>query len=191
MLTEKEKHILLQVAHDSIIAATKNESPPDLDVDDSILNKLGGAFVTIYVSDQLRGCIGFIEPIFPLIKTIQIAATKASSEDYRFTPIQSNELSDVTVHISIIGEQRKMNSIEDIVIGEDGIIIALADMRGLLLPQVAVEWEWDAKQFLDATCRKAGLPNAAWHDPRAEVILFKVEAFGDRHQKISDNNLSG
>lgn len=181
MLTEKEKHILLQVAHHAIIAAANNESPPDLDVDDSTLNKLGGAFVTVYVSDQLRGCIGFVEPIFPLIKTIQIAATKASNEDYRFTPIQPNELPDVTVHISIIGEQRKMNSIEDIVIGEDGIIIALADMHGLLLPQVAIEWRWDAKQFLDATCRKAGLPNAAWHDPRAEVILFKVEAFGDRH----------
>lgn len=144
-----------------------------------------GVFVTLetYPSLELRGCIGYPEPIFPLIDALRNAAISAATEDPRFLPINSKEFEEIVVEVSLLTPPELIN-VEDpseylskIEIGRDGLIVEQDYYRGLLLPQVPVEWGWDKEEFLSHTCRKAGLPPNAWKSKNTKIYSFSAEIF--------------
>jgi uncharacterized protein (TIGR00296 family) len=144
-----------------------------------------GAFVTIntHPAGELRGCIGYPQPFFPLAKSIEKAAEAAATDDPRFPPMQADELDQVRVEVSILTPPRLIEVKKPkelpahITIGTDGLSIAQGPYRGLLLPQVAVEEHFDAADFLSQACMKAGLLPDAWLEPATRVYTFQAEVF--------------
>jgi len=136
-----------------------------------------GAFVTLHRDGRLRGCIGYIEPVKPLIRTVQEVAVKAAFEDPRFPPLTEDE--SVQIEISVLTPPEQVSDISSIEVGRDGLIVELGPRRGLLLPQVATEYGWDRQTFLENTATKAGLPPDAWKHPSVRLYKFSAEIFGD------------
>jgi AmmeMemoRadiSam system protein A len=136
-----------------------------------------GAFVTIRVDRQLRGCIGYIESLRPLAEVVAEVATKAAFEDPRFPPLTAHEFEQAALEISVLSPLHAVQSIEEVVVGVHGLVIELGGRRGLLLPQVALEYGWDRESFLDAVARKAGLHHSAWQDPETRLYAFSAEVF--------------
>jgi AmmeMemoRadiSam system protein A len=143
------------------------------------LQRKRGAFVTLTLHGQLRGCIGFVIAERPLLDTVREAARAAAFQDPRFTPLRGAELPEVHLEISVLGEPRRVRSLEEIRVGEHGLIVRRGFRSGLLLPQVATEYGWDRDTFLCHTCVKAGLPRDSWRDPDTEIQLFGAEVFGE------------
>jgi AmmeMemoRadiSam system protein A len=150
------------------------EPPPD-----PFLQVPCGAFVTLKIGGDLRGCIGFTEPKFPLGQTIVRCAGFAALNDSRFSPLQKQELERVVIDVSVLSEFREIKNVEEIVVGTHGLFVISALNRGLLLPQVAAEYGWDRETFLGHTCRKAGLPPDAWKSPGVKIEVFTAEVFGE------------
>src|SRR5436189_2023071 len=146
-----------------------------------------GAFVTIntHPAGELRGCIGYPQPFFPLTKSVEKAAEAAATDDPRFPPMRPEELDAVTVEVSILTppqliEVKKPKELpKHVSVGVDGLSVAQGPYRGLLLPQVAMEYHWDASEFLSEACIKAGLLADAWLDPETRVYKFQAEVFGE------------
>ncbi len=136
-----------------------------------------GAFVTIHHKDDLRGCIGYIESAMALVDTVREVGAKAALDDFRFEPVGEDELPEITIEISVLSPLHPMIDSSEIKIGTHGLMVEFKRARGLLLPQVAVEYGWDAELFLVQTARKAGLPPTMWSDPEAKVYLFTAEVF--------------
>ena len=143
-----------------------------------------GVFVTLekYPSKMLRGCIGYVEPVKPLYKAVIDAAVNAAFRDPRFKELRKDELDRITIELSVLTlpEELKGNPRDyplKIKTGVHGLIIEFGLIKGLLLPQVAVEWGVNAVQFLEMTCEKAGLPRGSWTDPRVKVYTFRAELF--------------
>ena len=146
----------------------------------------GGAFVTLYVhpSTELRGCIGYPEPFFALLKAV-VKGAEGATEDPRFPRLAPEELTRVTVEVSLLTpptlvEAKKPKDLPKLVrVGEDGLKIAQGPYRRILLPQVAIEWDWDAETFLSEACTKAGLLADAWLDPTTRVYTFQADIFSE------------
>lgn len=140
-----------------------------------------GAFVTLECGDALRGCIGRIEPDEVLARLVPELALAAAREDPRFPPVGADELDALHIEISLLTPPQALGAVapEAIVIGRDGLIVSRGGRRGLLLPQVAPEWGWDAITFLDHTCRKAGLAPGVWREPGTSVATFQADVFGE------------
>ena len=143
----------------------------------SLRDLRAGAFVTLRVHGALRGCIGYPEPDLPLVEVVQRCAVSAAISDPRFRPLSAAEWSSTDLELSVLGPIEPVNDIQDVVVGRDGLIIESGRRRGLLLPQVAVEWKWDAAEFAAQTCIKAGLPRDAWQKG-AKLFKFEAEVFG-------------
>ena len=145
-----------------------------------------GVFVTITKKGNLRGCIGFPRP-FKGFKNDLMEAAISACHDPRFEPLKEDELKDIEVEITLLGPLKKLEVsspkeyLEKIKIGKHGIMIVRGPYSGLLLPQVAVENNWDVFEFLCNACIKAGLDPLAWMDKRTEVYIFegKVVKKGD------------
>ena len=159
----------------------RHESPcPDREFDEK-----RGVFVTLTEDGRLRGCIGFAEPAYPLIKGLQEAAIAACSRDPRFDPLQEGDLQKIRVEVSILTKPRRLEAREpkdylrDIKTGRDGLIVRNGFRSGLLLPQVAEEYGWDARQFLEQTCVKAGLDSDMWLSRKTEVYTFQAHVFSE------------
>ncbi len=148
------------------------------------LSEKAGAFVTIntYPQDELRGCIGYHDPVFPLEQAV-IQATLSACHDPRFPPLASEELPRVIAEVSLLTVPEPLKSARpldypnQVVIGRDGLIVRRGQLAGLLLPQVPVEWGWDATEFISQACVKAGLLPDAWFEPGMEVYTFQAEVF--------------
>lgn len=144
-----------------------------------------GVFVTLntYPSGELRGCIGFPEAIYPLGKATIEAAKGASTGDPRFPPVRREELDSIVVEVSVLTPPKRLvvgKPVElpkHIEVGRHGLIVEKGVCRGLLLPQVATEWSWDAEEFLTQTCLKAWLAPDAWLDPDTRVYTFEAQVF--------------
>lgn len=137
-----------------------------------------GAFVTLYLAGELRGCIGVATAVSPLYETVQNCAISAATTDPRFPPLTLSELSEVRIEISVLSPLERVKAIEEIEIGVHGLIVYHEGRRGLLLPQVATEHGWDREQFLRQVCRKAGLPMDEW-TKGARVERFTALVFGE------------
>jgi AmmeMemoRadiSam system protein A len=139
---------------------------------------LAGAFVTLRIKGELRGCIGYPEAELPLVAVVERCAVSAAISDPRFPPLSAAEWSDVDLEISVLGPIERVDDIQQVVVGRDGLIVEFGRRRGLLLPQVAVEWSWDASEFAAQTCIKAGLPEDAWQKG-AKLFKFEAEVFSE------------
>jgi uncharacterized protein (TIGR00296 family) len=175
-----------QTVEDYVTNRTRPEAPDD--VPDSLRAK-SGVFVTLNSITgkhvTLRGCIGRPYPTQPLVEATIDSAIDAAVNDPRFPPVKSAELDSVLVELSVLTPPKKIQYqdpqelLELVEVGRDGLIASRGMWRGLLLPQVPVEWEWNTRQFLEHTCNKAGLPLDAWKDPKTEFMSFQAEIFGE------------
>jgi AmmeMemoRadiSam system protein A len=178
MLTDTQKHALIDLARRSIVAQVHESAEPvPLAID---LPDASGVFVTIKRRGQLRGCLGTIECRRGLAAEVARCAAEAASVDPRFPAVAADELPELSVEVSVLGplEQIDPRDRQAIAIGRHGLVAEQGSRRGLLLPQVATEWGWTTDQFLRQTCVKAGLPGDAWqHDAR--ISRFDAEVFGE------------
>lgn len=176
-LSLEDKKTLMKIARQTVEACVQNRNVPDFPVESSVLKEKRGAFVTLRVHGQLRGCIGYTIPIKPLYQTVAEVAEAAAQRDPRFPPVRSAELPNIEYEISALTPLRPISDVSEIQVGVHGIMITKGFHQGLLLPQVATEAGWDREQFLRHTCRKAGLPDNAWQDPDTEIKIFAAEIF--------------
>jgi len=144
------------------------------------LTEKRGAFVTLNKSRSLRGCIGNMIGTMPLIETIREMAIAAATEDPRFPSMSSDELNDIRIEISVLSPLKRIEDVGEIDVGKHGILMRKGFYQGVLLPQVAVEYGWDRKAFLEQTCIKAGLPPDAWKDPKTTLEIFTTEKFSEK-----------
>ena len=179
-LSAEDRKELLKLARMSIGFALDECGRPKKPVGGKALNALCGAFVTLHLRGELRGCIGFIEARSPLTATIQEAAEKAAFEDPRFSPLTSEEFKAVEIEISVLSPLKKVVDVSEIQVGTHGLVIDSGYSRGLLLPQVAVEYGWERDEFLSHTARKAGLAPDAWKEKDVALYLFTSEVFSER-----------
>jgi AmmeMemoRadiSam system protein A len=174
--TPQERELLLGLAH-AAIEATFDKRELPMAAPSSHLAEPRGAFTTIYVRGDLRGCVGYVVPFAPLYQTVIETARAAASEDSRFSPVNREEIAGLEVSLSILSPLRAVSA-EEVIVGRHGVLISQHGHRGLLLPQVAIEHGWDRVTFLEQTCRKAGLPTDAWQRG-AKIEVFTAEVFGD------------
>jgi AmmeMemoRadiSam system protein A len=173
-----ERAVLLRLAHDSILSALEGRDIP-LDPPTAHLAEPRGAFTTLYLDGELRGCVGYVLPVSSLYRAVADTARAAAFEDTRFRPVTLPEASQLEIELSILSPPQPI-SIEAIEVGRHGLLIGMAGNRGLLLPQVPTEHNWDRITFLEQTCRKAGLPTDAWKNGAA-IEAFTAEIFGEKH----------
>jgi len=178
-LTPQQKKTLLTIARQTVETLIRTGRKPDFDVTDPALTKPGAAFVTLKKDGDLRGCIGHTEPRMPLWECVREMAVAAATEDPRFDRVRTDELGAIEYEISVLFPAVPVSDVNEIVVGRDGLIIQLGSRRGLLLPQVPVEWGWNRQQFLDHTARKAGLPMDAWKNPDAKLFRFEGIIFNE------------
>ncbi len=177
-LSDTEKEQLLQIARRSIESYLTNGTLPDFEVNEN-LRRPGAAFVTLEKEGRLRGCIGHTVASEPLYKTVSMCAVQAAVADRRFVPLQSEELAEVDIEISVLTPLQDVKLLSEIEVGRDGLMISMGGRRGLLLPQVATEYGWDRTQFLRQTCLKAGLPTDAYKSPHVRIQRFQAMIFHD------------
>jgi AmmeMemoRadiSam system protein A len=171
-----ERTQLLRLAHDSILSTLEHREIP-LEPPTPHLAEPRGAFTSLYLCGQLRGCVGYVLAVSPVYRAVADTARAAAFEDTRFPPVTLPEARDLEIELSILSPPQPISP-ETIEIGRHGLLISMAGHRGLLLPQVPVEHHWDRTTFLEQTCRKAGLPLDAWQKG-ATIEAFTAEVFGD------------
>jgi len=181
-LNEAEQWQLLYWARKALEAAVRHhvvpEPTPDAGDLKGPLREHRGAFVTLRKDHELRGCVGSVEPAMPLYETVRECAVAAALRDFRFPPVRPDELPVLHLEISVLSPLFDIE-VDHIEVGRHGLLISHQGHRGLLLPQVAVEWNWDRDQFLEATARKAGLPQDAWRrGARIQAFITQVFAEG-------------
>ena len=179
LLNLEDKKALLQLARTSIECAVSGKPIPGTDLLSQNLHTPCGAFVTVRVHGDLRGCFGYINAYYPLAQSVQDVAVKAALEDPRFDPIAPDELGALEIEISVLEPPEKVNDIAEIKIGVHGLILETRYHRGLLLPSVATEYGWDREQFLDHTALKAGLPPKAWKEKNVTLYKFTTDTFSE------------
>jgi AmmeMemoRadiSam system protein A len=181
MLYENQGKKLLKLARRSIETTFSNRELSFDEEKKEFREKLG-VFVTLTLGGELRGCIGFPYATLPLAQAVVEAARAAAFHDPRFLPLKEEEMSDVRIEISVLTEPKEIKSegqeiLKEIKVGEDGLIVKYEDSSGLLLPQVASEFKWNALQFIEATCNKAGLPDKSWLKPKCCILKFQAQVF--------------
>jgi len=138
----------------------------------------GAAFVTITRQGQLRGCIGYVDPVKPLVEAVAHCAAAAATADPRFPTVTPEELAHLEIEVSVLSPLRRIDDPSEIQVGTHGLYISQSGRHGLLLPQVATDLGWDRETFLRQTCLKAGLPGDAWMHG-AEIQVFSADHFTD------------
>jgi AmmeMemoRadiSam system protein A len=174
VLSPEDRTTLLELARQTVEAAASGSDLPNLRNPNGPLREKGAVFVTLRSGGELRGCIGHVEAHVPLWESVRDMAAAAAGRDTRFTPVRPDEVPGLQYEISVLSPMTPLRP-EEIVVGTHGLYVKCDGVAsGLLLPQVAVEWDWDSHEFLRRTFEKAGL---APRDPRASVYGFTVEKF--------------
>ena len=148
----------------------------------AVFRERRGVFVTwcLHPERQLRGCIGYPQPVLPLAQGVQEAAVSAALDDPRFPPVTARELGSLVAEVSLLGPFEPVAPSDrprGVKVGRDGLVVELGRFHGILLPQVAPEQGWNNEELLDGTCEKAGLDRGAWRSPRVNVLRFEAEVF--------------
>ena len=177
MLSNDERRELLLLARGAIAHALAIGSEPD---PPRLLDpaRRAGAFVSVHLHGDLRGCIGHLGTARPLAEVVRECAVAAATGDPRFPPLRPDELADARLEISVLGPIEPVSDVTAIEIGRHGLIVEQGFRRGLLLPQVATEQHWGRETFLAHTCLKAGLKGDAWKSG-ARISRFEAEVFGE------------
>jgi AmmeMemoRadiSam system protein B/AmmeMemoRadiSam system protein A len=181
-LTESEKATLLSLARAALEAAVTEGGRPEMSGFEitPALEEKRGAFVTLKTSGKLRGCIGYVAPIKPLWEAVVENAANAALNDPRFNAVTESEVAGIDIEISAMTPLETVTDPEIVEVGKHGIMITRGMYRGLLLPQVATEYGWRREEFLNHTCRKAGLPATAWKETGTQIEVFSAEVFGEK-----------
>ena len=154
MTSSHDRQLLLTLAREAL-AAHVGAGAAHVPGEVEILDRAGGAFVTLHLRGELRGCIGHIEALIPLWESVRDMAAAAAGRDSRFPPVRPDEVPGLDFEISVLSPMSPVR-VEDILVGTHGLYVKRDGVAsGLLLPQVAVEWEWDAPEFLRRTFEKA------------------------------------
>ena len=172
-----ERALLLRIAHESILSALEQREI-SLDPPTAHLAQPSGVFTSLYLQGQLRGCVGYVFPVSSVYRAVAETARAAAFEDTRFYPVTLEQGPNLEIELSILSPPQSIAA-GAIEIGRHGLLISMAGYRGLLLPQVPVEHNWDRITFLEQTCRKAGLPENAWQKG-AKIEAFVAEVFGEK-----------
>ncbi len=175
-LTAEDKQLLLEFAREAIIASISGTNTQLRGVRSGILTETRGCFVCVKISGMLRGCIGNFTSDKPLYQLVQEMAVSAATRDPRFYPMKEEDLKDFDLEISVLSPLQKVSSIEEIEVGTHGLYLEKNFFRGVLLPQVAVEYGWDRDTFLGQTCIKAGLKKDDWKEG-ADIYIFSADVF--------------
>ncbi len=176
--SSEDRRELLRRAREAIVEAVAHGRIPALTPVQGELAKPAGAFVTLRLEGRLMGCVGHIEADEPLGDVVVRCAIASARHDTRFRPLRPEEVSRVTIEISVLTPLRRIAP-ESIEIGRDGLVVERGVAKGLLLPQVATERNWARERFLAETCQKAGLPADAWKDADTHVYAFSAEVFAE------------
>jgi hypothetical protein len=163
--------------------------PVPKDVEEKLRQKCG-VFVTLNTvtrgTEELRGCIGYPTPELPLVEATIDAAISSATRDPRFSPVEKDELERIIVEVSVltppslIRVKNPRDYPHEVEIGRDGLIVEQGWFKGLLLPQVPIEWDWDCEEFLGHCCMKAGLPPEAWILPETKIYKFQALIFKEK-----------
>lgn len=181
MIEPSDGKLLIKLARESI-SSYFLQKEPDISTVKQFSDRQG-VFITLNKNNELRGCIGFPEPIFPLFEAVIKAARSAAFEDSRFPPLQKEELKHIKIEISVLSVpvlikvKKSDDYLKEIKIGEDGLIIRSSLGSGLLLPQVATEYNWDVEEFLGHLCEKAWLKQDAWKNTKNQIYRFQAQIF--------------
>jgi AmmeMemoRadiSam system protein A len=160
-LTETDQLLLLRLAREALVESVRAGRLSEIEKPPGAPEEKCGAFVTLHKQGRLRGCVGYVESAKPLFQTVRECAQAAALRDTRFDPVEPEELSFLVLEISVLSPLEDILP-DQIEVGRHGLLVSRGYQRGLLLPQVAVEWNWDRELFLSETCRKAGLPDDEW-----------------------------
>src|SRR3990167_4753096 len=186
-LSSKERGILLLAARESIRTLFGNAEIPAVDYKVYPNLKLNaGAFVTLKIKNELRGCIGFITSEQPLFETVCEVAKHAAIQDPRFPPLTQREFNLIDIEISVLSPLKKISDYGDIKIGEHGLLVEEGYHRGLLLPQVATENNYSVQQFLTSICMKAGLSPDLWQRKKLNLKVFTAIIFKEERSENDD-----
>lgn len=180
ILEREQKVILLRLARQAIdfwVGKGQRRIEPS---GDPVLMELAGAFVTLHRAGELRGCIGRIRADLPLERVVQEVAMSAATGDPRFSPVMHVEVAEIDLEISVISPFEEIQDLTEIEIGRHGLMVSETYASGLLLPQVAFEYGWDARTFLEHTCMKAGLPKDHWEKAKPKIEKFSAEVFSEK-----------
>ena len=186
MLSLQEGTLLVKLARRTIEAYLREGKVPPAPKVSQKLKEPCGVFVTLTERGELRGCIGHPLPTTPLIDAVIDSAVSSATRDPRFPPVELGELSEVEVEVSVLSkpEVLKVKHPKDypksILIGRDGLVVERGGYAGLLLPQVPVEWGWDAEEFLSHACMKAGLTPDSWLSRDVRISRFSAQVFRER-----------
>lgn len=195
MLDIEDGKRLIRLARDAVSCVFKRRR---LVVDESTKKRYKeeqGAFVTLKIEGRLRGCIGFPEPVFPLWRAVADAAKSAAFSDPRFPPLTEDEYERVSVELSVLTQPELIRAmvpedyLKKIKVGRDGLIIKAGVYSGLLLPQVPVEYRWDAETFLRQLCMKAGLSMDAWQNVSHRIYKFQAQVFKEENGEVVEERL--
>ncbi len=191
-MSYEEADLALCIAHTAVdkYLVEGERWEPNLTNAPEFLKEVRGAFVTLYRIDMgienLRGCIGFPLPIYPLGKALALAAISAAVSDPRFPPVRVEELPLIEFSVDILSPLEKIDEHDPvklakiIIPGKHGLVVKYKGMSGLLLPKVATEYGWGPIEFLEHTCMKAGLPRNYYLKPETEIYLFTSESYTDK-----------
>lgn len=187
-LSLEEGKFLVQLARNAVekyLKSKKRISVPE-GTSEKLLQPCG-VFVTIntirHKEKELRGCIGYPYPTTPLAQAVIESAISSATQDPRFYPLSLSELDTVVFEVSVLTPPqiiivKKPNEHPSkIKVGEDGLIVEKGMFKGLLLPQVPVEWKWDEEEFLCQCCIKAGLPPDCWLLKDTKIYKFQAIIF--------------
>ena len=189
-MNEEHKRALVEIARAAVTEAASGGGNERLVAAEAAdFPEASGAFVTLKRNGRLRGCIGTLECRRSLAEEVARVARSAAREDPRFEPLRASELQGLDVEVSVLGPLEAIDPLDPnaFEIGRHGLVVEQGTRRGLLLPQVATEWNWDRETFLAQTCLKAGLPPDAWRKG-TNVYRFAAEAFGDESDRIPHPN---
>jgi uncharacterized protein len=182
-LSEEEKEVLLLAARDAIGALFGESHPPVIDIQNypHLFEKNIGAFVTLKIHKELRGCIGYLENSeLTLYNTICKAARYAAFNDPRFLPLSKSELTLINIEISVLSSFMPIKEYGDIELGKHGLLLDEPGLRALLLPQVAIENNFNLEQFLIAICQKAGSDIFLWQKKKLNLKVFTATIFSEK-----------
>jgi AmmeMemoRadiSam system protein A len=176
-LNEADQQTLLRIAREALVGFLALSEIPKFPEPGDALRQPCGAFVSLHKGRNLRGCVGVIAANKPLYLTVGECAVWAGLEDRRFPPVTKKEVPALNFEISVLSPLFDIAP-EDVEVGRHGVVISQHGMRGLLLPQVPLEWKWNREQFLEQTCHKAGLPADAWRRG-ASIQAFTAQVFAE------------
>ncbi|OGC08997.1 hypothetical protein A2V82_02500 [candidate division KSB1 bacterium RBG_16_48_16] len=178
-LSREEQIDLLRIARVTIRQAVQGKKPFAYERENKLYRQKRGAFVSLHIQSELRGCIGYVAPIKPLLETIIEMAEAAALRDPRFNPVSRKEVEKLEIEISVLSPLTLISDTDDIIVGRHGLMIEKGHNSGLLLPQVATTYNWNRETFLDHTCLKAGLAKFAWREKDTRIHIFTAQIFSE------------